>query len=177
MMKLQGEVRQLMKPGTPGHANFRPVIDPSLRVSFYVDEGHEGRFLSCRPLFAFEAQQRELFANVNGYRFGRQWVILHREICESLFSSVGAASIYHGVKNTFIPDEIFFQTFFGSAFAKVSKGGFIANNQRFRFGSPERITDANYAEVAGSGAWFARKVVVEASPRLIAHTSELMSAS
>jgi Core-2/I-Branching enzyme len=174
-IELNGNLVDLMSSDMQSHTSFKPVTDAHLRVSFNVDEGSDGKLLACRPLYRFEAEERQDFSSRSSYRYGRQWVILHREICELLFASEIATTIYQNIKHIFIPDEIFFQTLFGATANSSPKRGLIKNNQRYFLGAPERITDRNFAEVRASGAWFARKLVVLEATDVIAFTNRLTS--
>jgi hypothetical protein len=174
-IELNGNLVELMGSNQQSHTHFKPVTDAHLRVCFNVDEGSDGKLLSCRPLYPFEAEERRGFASRNPYRYGRQWVILHRESCETLFSSETATTIYQNIKNVFIPDEIYFQTLFGATARAHPRSGLITNNQRYFLGAPERITDRNFAEVRASGAWFARKLVVQEAAEVISFTDRLTS--
>jgi hypothetical protein len=176
-IELNGNLIELMSSNIQNHTNFKPVTDAHLRVSFNVDEGSDGKLLACRPLYPFEAEERQSFSNRSSYRYGRQWVILHREMCEFLFASEIATTIYQNIKNVFIPDEIFFQTLFGATANTFPRSALVRNNQRYFLGAPERITDRNFAKVRASGAWFARKLVVLEATDVIRYTDQLTSRS
>jgi hypothetical protein len=174
-IELNGSLIELMNPGSKSHPRFRPVTEPSLRIAFHVNEGADGKLLACRPLYPFEVAHRTRQSTDAPYRYGRQWVILNRQICEVLFSSAEAISIYQAVKNVFIADEFFFQTLFSTSIGSLPKGAYLRQNQRYYFGEPVRITDENYSKIRGSGAWFARKVVIPECKDVFAKTDELMA--
>ncbi len=177
VIELRGQTSILQIPGDKGHGGFLPVVTPSLRTAFNVSEGAGGKCLSCRPLYVFESEARSDFLKAYPYRFGRQWVVLHREICEAALFSATAHAIYAFLGETFIPDEAFFQTFFNALNGRGTKAGLERNNRRYNFGAPERIHDGNFGAVRSSGAWFARKLDIPNSHKAIAETDSLMKSN
>lgn len=154
---LHDDVCRLLRSGATSHSEFPPVTQPNLRSAFHVEEDIEGGRLFIRPHQSFEAYQAERFFARYPYRFGRQWIVASRALCRYMIDSEASRSIFNVLKNSFIPDESFTQTVAATA-PREDIGGIVANNLRYALGAPERITDANFAEVLASGALFARKV-------------------
>jgi len=175
-IELNGVTCGLMKPDTAEAWGFTPVTEPKWRPAFFVSEGCDGKFLSCRPFYRYEVELKKQFLSNNRYRFGRQWVTLHRQVCEALFEDVKAAEVYHFLRDSFIADEAFFQTLFGTEFCKRPKAGLKRNNFRYYFGAPSVVNDETYEKIHSSGSWFARKLDIKNSSITLEITDKLMTA-
>ena len=169
---LSGGTGDLTKGASLAHSDFRPVTEPALRLAFFVSEAQGGRSLSCRPLYPFEAASRARFSARHGFRFGRQWVVLHRDACDYLLNSEQAQNVYHVIRDAFIPDELFFQTAMGDRGLPSGTFGIKADNKRFFLGEPVRVTDRSLEAIKASKCWFARKIVVEEAAGLISYLNE-----
>jgi len=165
-IELFGELCRYARIGATDHHDFLPVITPSLRPTFVVNEAFEGGMLRCRPYFPFEAELATRYFERFPYRFGRQWIVAGRRFCRYVVESESASDIYLRLSTTFIPDESFFQSVAATAPVDVV-GKTLKNNLRYKLGGPEQISDDNFDEISSSDALFARKIVLERSRRLL----------
>lgn len=174
-VEVSGSVTDFLSPGAKYISAFAPVTQPAKRPSFHVSESPAGKSLFCRPLYEYEVEIRNSFLINNEYHFGRQWVTLCRKSCAAIFESAIATEVYHFVRDTFIPDEAFFQTLFNTEFGKRPGHGWKKHNQRYHYGAPVTINDDNFVEILRSGSWFARKLDHQNAAQTIEMTDARMS--
>ena len=167
-----GSVAYLSKG--PSHASFKPVVEPQLRAAFHVSQFDPDKTLSCRPLFRFELKERQTFFLSNPYRFGRQWVILHRSVCEQTITAPACRELSSMLNNIFIPDESFFQMAIAVLDKSVRYFSFTKDNKRFNFGAPCVLSDDNIRSVLSSGSWFARKLELTRCQQTVEIISAIM---
>ena len=122
----------------------------------------------------YEKDLLERFFKTYPYRFGRQWIIASRALCEYLIYSDDSRSIFNTLRTTFIPDESFVQSVVAAA--PVEKiGGTHRNNFRYFLGEPIYIDDTNFHTVVSSDALFARKLGYSNTQKVVDWVNENVS--
>jgi len=87
---------------------FRPIQNIRHRQCAQFLEESKNHFI-VRPM-SMESKSRLFDLNMHyGQMYGRQWVVLHREVVEWLVDSGTAQTVLGLLSQTFIPDESFFQ--------------------------------------------------------------------
>lgn len=150
-----------------------PLGIAALRPGLFLAEEGENATLRFRTLSPNEQSDRQAFFRAGGYRHGRQWVMLHRSMCEWLVSSAVARSIWRVMEHVFVADEAFFQT---ACFHPACPLRHEAVNRSLHLadGTAQQIDDSWLERLQrSSGAFFARKVDWARSPKLAAWVGSL----
>ena len=102
----RGHTKVFAKPGT-----INPQVDFAARWLVDVAEiGEIGHVYvgSCDSLLL---QRREMYFRKYPFHIGANWFNLHRSVIEHMQKDEFAYELYDVLKNTFIPDESYFQTY------------------------------------------------------------------
>lgn len=149
-----------------------PVLDYETRASLHASERLPGTVI-CRPLYKNESVAREEFFRKHPLYLGRLWFCLCRETADWVARSSFSTNAFEIMRSTFIPEEAFLQTVLRSeSSARPQSAIGPADEFWFQSGGPSQIGDAMLDELRTSGASFARKLNVEASPRIAAFIEE-----
>jgi hypothetical protein len=143
-----------------------PLGIAALRPGLFLDEDGDKAELRFRTLSPGERSDRQAFFRAGGYRHGRQWVMLHRSMCEWLVSSDLAHGIWQVMQHVFVADEAFFQT---ACFHPACPHRQETANRSLHLadGTAQQIDDSWLERLQhGPGAFFARKVDWARSPNL-----------
>ena len=135
---------------------FRPIQNIKHRQCAQFLEESKNHFI-VRPM-DMEAKSRLFDLNMHyGHMYGRQWVVLHREVVEWLVESGTAKTVSELLARTFIPDESFFQRCLAGPHSPFF--GNIQQSCWMNGGGSKKITK-NDLEARGAmpGKLFARKM-------------------
>jgi hypothetical protein len=144
-----------------------PIRQPMLRSKIFVREDKDKKILYVRPLSGVEKLERNSSFHEFPFRYGRQWCVFSKDLCEFIANSKEASDILENITNTFIPDESYFQIVANQYVSQGRTDVNIQNNLRYHYGEPCNLTDDMLGELQDSGMIFARKLAYGENRRLL----------
>jgi hypothetical protein len=148
-----------------------PVVNANIRSLLVSNEDALTKTLFIQPMRPLQRVAREVFFKKNPIYIGRQWLIAHASLIRSALELDRFNAFYRICTDTFIPDEMFFQTLFLNCIQDTKQ--ISPNNLRFMGGAPGVITDQIMEDALNSSAAFARKLVFGKVEKLISYARDL----
>ncbi|WP_289027920.1 beta-1,6-N-acetylglucosaminyltransferase [uncultured Paraglaciecola sp.] len=138
----------------------RREIDPAKnimhRLSLHFEEVGKDSFF-VRALSKEEKNKRNKLMSQEGFRVGRQWLILSRRQAEWIVNSSFVSILRKELQSIFIPDEIFFQMALNSK-QNPLRTSVIKSSLRFGEGGPYKVDMGHIKQAINEEKLIIRKV-------------------
>lgn len=162
---LDADLAALMEEG-----EFSPARSVTQRGAVRFVEAGKGAFRLERYTTA-DAEALRRAWDARAPWFGRQWVILHRSLVETLSTSPVVDEVMAEIGERFVPDESFFQELLLNG-RLVPRKQVSKDSLRYKQAGPETLRRTDLEAAGREGALFARKVADDEAGRIYGDLAE-----